>query len=108
MFIMTMLEIRESLVRLWTWLYDPQIGRFHTQDRFAEKYSNFSPYQYGANNPILFIDVNGDSLDVANDEASRADIKSLVKEKNQQYVKFNEDGRVSVDFGNMKFFKKVM
>lgn len=38
------------------------MGRFYTQDRFAEKYLDFSPYQYGANNPIRFIDVNGDSL----------------------------------------------
>ncbi|GJM64192.1 RHS repeat-associated core domain-containing protein [Persicobacter diffluens] len=43
-------------------MYDPAIGRFHTQDRFAEKYLDFTPYQYGANNPIRFIDVNGDSL----------------------------------------------
>lgn len=42
--------------------YDPQIGRFHTQDRFAEKYCSMSPYQYGANNPISNIDVNGDSI----------------------------------------------
>ena len=42
--------------------YDPQIGRFTTPDAFAEKYSSMTPYQYGANNPILFIDVNGDSL----------------------------------------------
>ena len=26
-----------------------------------------TPYQYGANNPIVFIDVNGDSLKVTND-----------------------------------------
>jgi RHS repeat-associated protein len=42
--------------------YDPEIGRFHTQDRFAEKYLSLTPYHYGANNPILNIDVNGDSL----------------------------------------------
>ncbi|BDD02302.1 hypothetical protein PEPS_45820 (plasmid) [Persicobacter psychrovividus] len=43
-------------------MYDARIGRFHTQDRFAEKYLDFTPYQYGANNPIKFIDVNGDSI----------------------------------------------
>ena len=42
--------------------YDAQIGRFHTQDAFAEKYLNLTPYQYAANNPIRYIDVNGDSV----------------------------------------------
>jgi len=45
--------------------YDPQLGRFHTVDRFAEKYANLTPYHYAANNPALFIDVNGDSVNVA-------------------------------------------
>jgi RHS repeat-associated protein len=43
-------------------MYDPQLGRFHTQDRFAEKYYSLSNYQYAANNPINNIDVNGDSI----------------------------------------------
>ncbi len=43
-------------------MYDNQIGRFFTQDRFADKYFPLSPYQYGANNPINNIDVNGDSI----------------------------------------------
>jgi len=42
--------------------YDAQLGRFHTLDRFAEKYYSLSPYQYAANNPIKYIDVNGDSI----------------------------------------------
>ncbi|MBO9675762.1 MAG: RHS repeat-associated core domain-containing protein [Sphingobacteriaceae bacterium] len=45
--------------------YDPVIGRFNTVDRFAEKYGNLTPYQYGANNPVLNIDVNGDSLRIS-------------------------------------------
>ncbi len=42
--------------------YDPSIGRFSTIDRFAEKYYEMPPYQYAGNNPILNIDVNGDSI----------------------------------------------
>lgn len=45
-------------------MYDNQIGRFFTQDRFAEKNYNFSPYGYAANNPIKYIDINGDSVGV--------------------------------------------
>lgn len=52
-------------------MQDPTLGRFFTQDRFAEKYLSFSPYQYGANNPILYIDVNGDSLSISGDGASQ-------------------------------------
>jgi RHS repeat-associated protein len=47
-------------------MYDPWLGRFFTQDRFASKYYDLSPYQYTANNPINFIDINGDSIWVAN------------------------------------------
>ena len=45
-------------------MYDPTIGVFTGTDRFADKYSNMTPYQYGGNNPIKYIDVNGDSLQV--------------------------------------------
>ncbi len=43
-------------------MFDPQVGRFLKLDRFAQKYISLTPYQYAANNPIYYIDVNGDSL----------------------------------------------
>lgn len=43
-------------------MYNPNIGRFNGVDRFAEKYQSATPYHYTLNNPILFIDVNGDSI----------------------------------------------
>jgi len=46
--------------------YDAQIGRFHVVDNFSEKYYSLTPYQYGANNPISNIDVNGDSITLGN------------------------------------------
>jgi RHS repeat-associated protein len=46
-------------------MYQSDLGRFFSQDRFAEKYYTISPYQYGANNPILLVDINGDSLNLS-------------------------------------------
>jgi len=50
--------------------YDGALGRFTTIDRFAEKYFSNSSFGYAANNPIKFIDVNGDSIDVYSPEGS--------------------------------------
>ncbi|PZR03443.1 MAG: hypothetical protein DI539_26285 [Flavobacterium psychrophilum] len=47
-------------------MYTPELGRFFTPDRFAEKYLSFTPYQYGANSPLIYVDVNGDSLKLNN------------------------------------------
>lgn len=44
---------------------DPATGRFTTIDRFAGKYASMTPFHYGANNPVKFIDINGDSIIVS-------------------------------------------
>ncbi|MFA5418080.1 MAG: RHS repeat-associated core domain-containing protein [Bacteroidales bacterium] len=48
--------------------YDPQIARFHTLDPLAENYSFQSPFVYGANNPIKFIDFMGMNASTHTDE----------------------------------------
>lgn len=42
-----------------------QPARFLSVDRFANKYPSFNPYHYAANNPLLYIDINGDSIQVS-------------------------------------------
>jgi RHS repeat-associated protein len=39
--------------------YDPTLGRFTTHDAFADDYFDQSPYNYVANNPISFLDPDG-------------------------------------------------
>ena len=76
-------------------MFDPALGRFFTQDRFAEKYLDFSPYQYAANNPMLYIDVNGDSIYVAKEhrEALNKDLTNAFGDKSSNFS-YTESGKV--------------
>ncbi len=43
-------------------MYDPAIGRWHAIDNKAEKFNSFSPYNYCLNNPLKYIDPDGEDV----------------------------------------------
>ena len=47
------------------------------------------------------MDLRGDSITVANDDVSRNDIASIVDKKNRDYITYDENGNMSLNFGNM-------
>ncbi len=79
--------------------YDPQLGRWHSVDPLAEKYYSWSPYTYALNNPIIYIDPNGASVDgykTLNGDLEWFDNEhdDLIYKNDQFYLKVSEDKEV--------------
>lgn len=66
--------------------YDVQIGRWNVQDPLSEKFSSMSPYVYAANNPVLFVDPNGEEIWINYGDNQRAQYKDgkLYDEKGKE------------------------
>jgi len=67
--------------------YDPELARFHTVDPLSENEHNISlsPYHYVANNPILFIDPNGEDWYDINGTITWKDQEGELKIDDQTY-----------------------
>ena len=62
--------------------YDPRLGRWLSLDQHFSKYPNMSSYSFTANNPIVFIDIDGKdyeySVTIQRDKKSGKPIKKVV------------------------------
>ncbi len=76
-------------------ILDPILGRFMQIDRYYHKYPSMSTYQYTANNPVNFIDVNGDSINVASEYQNdlREDLKNVFGDKAKDFS-FDKNGNL--------------
>ena len=76
-------------------MYDPQIGRFFTQDRYSDSYHSLNPYQYTANNPVNFSDYNGDYITIDKKDEKGNVMLSLLYEDNKAYFySKDKDGNI--------------
>ncbi len=84
-------------------MLNPTIGKMMSIDRFSEKYYGMSPYQFAANNPIAYVDINGDSVSLNKDFSSSKYAMSAYS----TFIATNAGKQFLKDFGIGGKFEKV-
>lgn len=75
--------------------YEPKLSLWMSVDRFAEKYYNMTPYCFNANNPLISVDINGDSLFVLTAPKGAAGfghMAILIQTKEKKWALFSKNG----------------
>ena len=78
-------------------MYDVQIGRFCTQDRIVDSFPSFSPYSYAQNNPILNMDIMGDSAWSVKRDWNNNDVKDFATYAQNKLNEMANDNTVKLD-----------
>ncbi|POS00531.1 RHS repeat-associated protein, partial [Flavobacterium croceum DSM 17960] len=68
--------------------YDPAIGRWMNMDGFSEKYFPLSPYTYAVNNPMFFVDPDGNYIEIYYGQDGKSHYTyNYVKNRNYSEIK---------------------
>ena len=70
-------------------MQDPQIGRWHILDPLAEKYTGWNPYVYCINNPIIWTDPTGMSVESGSQKEWDRQKQSVTAERDRLQGKIN-------------------
>jgi len=75
-------------------VYDPRIGRFLSVDPLTPKYPELTPYQFGGNSPIRFVDLDG-LEPVIPEEESRYERDRAELEREELHRSLGEESKES-------------
>lgn len=84
-------------------MYDPQLGRWHSQDALSDKYVAFTPYHYAINNPIIYYDVDGNILRDKDGNIIVTENDRVDDDKNQRTI-YGKDGSITVNYKYVNIF----
>jgi len=69
--------------------YDPALGRWMNIDAMSEKYYPLSPYNYAINNPMFFVDPDGNEIDIYYGKDNKEKAK-YAYQKDRDYSKIKD------------------
>ncbi|WP_347923123.1 DUF6443 domain-containing protein [Pontimicrobium sp. SW4] len=91
-------ELEEALGLNWLEYgarnYDAAIGRFFNIDRYSESFMPISTYQYAANNPVSYIDYNGDYITLGINDEEGNEYSVLYENGKAYHYSKDEDGNI--------------
>ena len=80
-------------------MHDPLLMRFTTPDPLAGQYPDLNPWSHCAANPANALDPDG--KEIYADNKSQEAIYNMLPSYEQEYISFDEDGKLSVSIQNV-------